>query len=145
MAAELDALGRALADPRRPLVAVVAGAKVSTKLTILRALAAKVDVLVVGGGIANTFILAAGGKIGKSIAESELAGEAKAILEHFPGKVFETVIRSSIAYAESAEKARSILDHRPDLGADYLALADEMFERLPELADARRRVAQIGA
>ena len=65
LAAELDALGRALAAPERPLVAIVAGSKVSTKLTILRALAAKVDALIVGGGIANTFILAAGGDIGK--------------------------------------------------------------------------------
>ena len=87
MAAELDALGKALAAPKRPLVAIVAGSKVSTKLTILRALVAKVDALIVGGGIANTFILAAGGKIGKSLAEADLVGEAKAILDEFPGKV----------------------------------------------------------
>jgi phosphoglycerate kinase len=87
MAAELDALGRALANPKRPLVAIVGGAKVSTKLTILRALAAKVDALIVGGGIANTFILAAGGRIGKSLAEADLVSEAIAILTQFPGKV----------------------------------------------------------
>src|SRR6185312_13337094 len=87
LAAELDALGRALEKPRRPLVAIVAGAKVSTKLTILRALAAKVDTLIVGGGIANTFVLAAGGRIGKSLAEPDLVGEARAILEAFPGRV----------------------------------------------------------
>ncbi len=87
LAAELDALGRALAQPKRPLVAVVGGAKVSTKLTALKALAAKVDLLIVGGGIANTFILAAGGSIGKSLAEPDLIGEAKAILVAFPGKV----------------------------------------------------------
>ena len=87
LAAELDALGKALANPRRPLVAIVAGSKVSTKLTILRALAAKVDCLIVGGGIANTFVLAAGGRIGKSLAEPDLVGEAKAILAEFPGKV----------------------------------------------------------
>ena len=87
LAAELDALGRALASPKRPLVAIVAGSKVSTKLTILRTLAAKVDSLIVGGGIANTFILAAGGNIGSSLAETELVGEAKAILDAFPGKV----------------------------------------------------------
>src|SRR5438105_5494948 len=87
LAAELDALGRALAQPKRPLVAIVGGAKVSTKLTALKALAAKVDALVVGGGIANTFILAAGGSIGKSLAEPDLVGEAKAILVAFPGKV----------------------------------------------------------
>jgi len=87
LAAELDALGRALAHPKRPLIAIVAGSKVSTKLTILRALAAKVDSLIVGGGIANTFVLAAGGKIGKSLAEPDLVGEARAILAEFPGKV----------------------------------------------------------
>jgi phosphoglycerate kinase len=81
MAAELDALGRALAHPARPLLAIVAGAKVSTKLTILKSLAAKVDQLIVGGGIANTFLAAAGLPIGKSLAELELTGEARAIME----------------------------------------------------------------
>src|SRR5438034_351996 len=70
-----------------PLVAIVAGSKVSTKLTVLRALAAKVDVLIVGGGIANTFILAAHGNIGKSLAEPDLVGEAQTILDAFPGRV----------------------------------------------------------
>jgi phosphoglycerate kinase len=87
MAAEIDALTRALANPRRPLVAIVAGAKVSTKVTILRALAEKVDVLIVGGGIANTFVAAAGGRIGTSLAERDFVGEAQAILDRFPGKV----------------------------------------------------------
>jgi phosphoglycerate kinase len=81
MAAELEALGRALGKPARPLVAIVAGAKVSTKLTILKALAEKVDQLIVGGGIANTFMLAAGLPIGKSLAEPELAGEARAVID----------------------------------------------------------------
>jgi phosphoglycerate kinase len=80
MAAELDALGSALANPKRPLVAIVAGSKVSTKLTVLAALAKKVDQLVVGGGIANTFLLAQGKPIGKSLAEPALAGEAKKIM-----------------------------------------------------------------
>jgi len=87
MAAELDALGKALAHPARPLVAIVAGSKVSTKLTVLKALAAKVDVLIVGGGIANTFILAAHGHVGKSLVEAALVPEALAILDAFPGKV----------------------------------------------------------
>ncbi|HSC94320.1 MAG TPA: phosphoglycerate kinase [Burkholderiales bacterium] len=81
MAAELEALGRALGNPARPLVAIVAGAKVSTKLTILKSLAEKVDQLVVGGGIANTFLAAAGLPIGKSLAELELVGEARAIID----------------------------------------------------------------
>src|SRR5919205_197253 len=79
MAAELEALGKALGNPARPLVAIVAGSKVSTKLTILDALAKKVDSLIVGGGIANTFLLAAGKPIGKSLAEKDLVGEAKKI------------------------------------------------------------------
>ena len=81
MAAELDALGQALGNPARPLVAIVAGSKVSTKLTILKSLAAKVDQLIVGGGIANTFLLAAGKPIGKSLAEPDLKGEAQAIID----------------------------------------------------------------
>ena len=81
MAAELDALGSALANPKRPLVAIVGGSKVSTKLTVLGALAKKVDALIVGGGIANTFLLAAGKPIGKSLAEPDLAGEAKRIMK----------------------------------------------------------------
>jgi phosphoglycerate kinase len=81
LAAEIDAITKALAQPKRPLVAIVAGSKVSTKLTILQSLAAKVDGLVVGGGIANTFMLAAGLPIGKSLAEADLVGEAKAVIE----------------------------------------------------------------
>ncbi|MDH5264200.1 MAG: phosphoglycerate kinase [Betaproteobacteria bacterium] len=80
LAAELDALGRALAAPKRPLVAIVAGSKVSTKLTILKSLSARVDQLIVGGGIANTFMLAAGLPVGKSLCEADLAPEAKEIL-----------------------------------------------------------------
>ena len=85
MAAELDALGKALAGPKRPLVAVVGGSKVSTKLSVLEELAKKVDRLIVGGGIANTFLAAAGKPIGRSLAEHELVGDAKRILS--TGKV----------------------------------------------------------
>jgi phosphoglycerate kinase len=81
MAAELDALGKALASPARPLIAIVGGSKVSTKLTVLGELANKVDSLIVGGGIANTFLLAAGKPIGRSLAEPDLAGEAKRIMK----------------------------------------------------------------
>ena len=81
LAAEIDAITKALAHPKRPLVAIVAGAKVSTKLTILQALARNVDQLIVGGGIANTFMLAAGLKIGKSLAEADLVGEARAVID----------------------------------------------------------------
>jgi phosphoglycerate kinase len=80
LAAEMDAIGKALASPKRPLIAIVAGSKVSTKLTILEALSGKVDGLIVGGGIANTFMLAAGLKIGKSLAEPDLVDAAKAVI-----------------------------------------------------------------
>ncbi|SIQ67658.1 phosphoglycerate kinase [Pseudacidovorax sp. RU35E] len=81
LAAEIDAITKALAAPKRPLVAIVAGSKVSTKLTILKSLSANVDQLIVGGGIANTFMLAAGLPIGKSLAEADLVDEAKAVIE----------------------------------------------------------------
>ena len=80
LAAEIDAITKALANPRRPLVAIVAGSKVSTKLTILQSLAKNVDQLIVGGGIANTFMLAAGLPIGKSLAEANLLDDAKAVI-----------------------------------------------------------------
>ncbi len=80
LAAEIDALTKALTAPKRPLVAIVAGSKVSTKLTILQALAAKVDGLIVGGGIANTFMLAEGLPIGKSLAEPDLLDQARAVI-----------------------------------------------------------------
>jgi phosphoglycerate kinase len=120
MAAELDALGKALADPKRPLCAIVGGAKVSTKLTVLRALAAKVDVLVVGGGIANTFILAAGGRIGKSLAEPDLAGEAKAILDQFPGKV--PIPIDAVCAKEFAANAKSELKPLENIESDDMIL-----------------------
>jgi phosphoglycerate kinase len=99
MAAELDALGRALDHPARPLVAIVAGAKVSTKLTILKALAARVDQLIVGGGIANTFLLAAGLPIGKSLAEPDLAGEARAIIDLMKGRGAEVPLPVDVVVA----------------------------------------------
>ncbi len=129
LAAELDALGAALAQPKRPLVAIVAGSKVSTKLTILRALAAKVDTLIVGGGIANTFILAAGGKIGTSLVELDLVGEARAILEEFPGKVPIPVdaVAATEFSATAAPRLTAIENLRPeemilDLGPTSVAV-----------------------
>jgi phosphoglycerate kinase len=98
MAAELDALGKALANPARPLVAIVGGSKVSTKLTVLGALADKVDSLIVGGGIANTFLLAAGKPIGRSLAEPDLAGEAKRIM-----KKTEVLLPTDVVVATSFE------------------------------------------
>jgi len=107
MASELDALGKALARPARPLVAIVAGSKVSTKLTILGALAAKVDQLIVGGGIANTFLLAAGLPIGKSLAEPDLVAEARKIMEatKVPLPVDVVVATELAAHAKARVKA----------------------------------------
>ena len=120
MAAELDALGRALANPKRPVVAIVAGSKVSTKLTILEALAAKVDTLIVGGGIANTFVLAAGGKVGKSLVERDLVGAAKAILDRYPGKV-PVPVDAVVAKAFAAD-APATLKAIEDLDEDDMIL-----------------------
>ena len=100
LAAELDALGKALQQPRRPLIAIVAGSKVSTKLTILKSLAAKVDRLIVGGGIANTFILAAGYAIGKSLAEAELAQQARDIIATAKGRGGEVPIPVDVVCAK---------------------------------------------
>jgi phosphoglycerate kinase len=86
LAMELDALGKALNNPKRPLVAIVAGSKVSTKLSILQSLADKVDHLIVGGGIANTFMLAEGLPIGKSLAEAEMKGDAQAVEQKMTAK-----------------------------------------------------------
>jgi phosphoglycerate kinase len=120
MAAELDALGKALAHPARPLVAIVGGAKVSTKLTVLKALAAKVDALIVGGGIANTFILAAHGHVGKSLVEADLVGEAQAILDAFPGRV--PVPVDAVCAKEFSATAEATLKAIENLEPDDLIL-----------------------
>jgi phosphoglycerate kinase len=123
MAAEIEALTRALDKPARPLVAIVGGAKVSTKLTILAALAAKVDRLIVGGGIANTFLLAAGAPIGKSLAEPELAGEAKKIMEFIRAKGGTVPLPSDVVCAnELSAHARAETKPAGSVGSDELIL-----------------------
>jgi phosphoglycerate kinase len=101
LAAEMDAISKALANPRRPLLAIVAGSKVSTKLTILKALSANVDGLIVGGGIANTFMLAAGLKIGKSLAEPDLLAEATAVIEAMKARGAEVPIPTDVVTAKT--------------------------------------------
>ncbi len=101
LAAEIDAIGKALANPKRPLVAIVAGSKVSTKLTILQALAKNVDGLIVGGGIANTFMLAAGLKIGKSLAEPDLLGDATAVIAAMKARGAEVPIPEDVVTAKA--------------------------------------------
>jgi phosphoglycerate kinase len=128
MAAELEALGRALAQPARPLLAIVAGSKVSTKLTVLGELAKKVDRLIVGGGIANTFLLAAGKPIGKSLAEPDLVGEAKKLLAS--GKVplpTDVVVSTSmegegtVRQLDAVKPDEMILDIGPETARAYAA------------------------
>ncbi len=123
LAAELDALGKALGQPARPLAAIVAGSKVSTKLTILKSLAAKVDRLIVGGGIANTFMLAAGLPIGKSLAEPDLVNEARAIIDMMAARGASVPIPTDVVCAKefSPTAVATVKDAR-DVAADDLIL-----------------------
>jgi phosphoglycerate kinase len=139
LAAELDALGRALAKPKRPLAAIVAGSKVSTKLTILKSLSQRVDQLIVGGGIANTFMLAAGLPIGKSLCEPDLAPEAKEIMVMMQargaavpvptdvvcGKAFAADTPATVKAASDVEDDDMILDIGPETARRYAGLLKE--------------------
>jgi phosphoglycerate kinase len=123
MAEEVSALTQALAQPKRPLVAIVAGSKVSTKLTILMALAKKVDRLIVGGGIANTFMLAAGLPIGRSLAEPDLVGDARKVIELLRAKGGEVPIPVDVVVAkEFAATAAATVKAATDVAADDLIL-----------------------
>jgi phosphoglycerate kinase len=123
LAAEIDAITQALANPRRPLVAIVAGSKVSTKLTILQALSAKVDGLIVGGGIANTFMLAAGLKIGKSLAEPDLVADAKAVIESMKARGAAVPIPTDVVVAKKfAADAEATVKAATDVADDDLIL-----------------------
>jgi len=123
LAAEIDAIGKALASPKRPLVAIVAGSKVSTKLTILRALSTKVDGLIVGGGIANTFMLAAGLKIGESLAEPDLLDEAKAVIDAMKARGAEVLIPVDVVCAKTfAADAPATVKAAADVATDDLIL-----------------------
>ncbi|UCH18082.1 MAG: phosphoglycerate kinase [Burkholderiales bacterium] len=123
LAAEIDAITKALANPKRPLVAIVAGSKVSTKLTILQSLAKKVDQLIVGGGIANTFALAAGLPIGKSLAEPGLVAEAKAVIQAMKARGAEVPIPEDVVCAkEFKADAPAGVKAAGDVQADDLIL-----------------------
>ncbi len=123
LAAELDALGRALGAPKRPMLAIVAGSKVSTKLTILASLAEKVDGLIVGGGIANTFMLAAGLKIGKSLAEPDLVDEAKKLIEGMNARGATVPIPVDVVCAkEFSATAAATIKNVADVAEDDLIL-----------------------
>ncbi len=123
LAAEIDAIGKALAQPKRPLVAIVAGSKVSTKLTILQSLASRVDGLIVGGGIANTFMLAVGLPIGKSLAEPDLLADAKAVIAAMKARGAEVPIPVDVVVAkEFKAEAVATVKAAADVEADDLIL-----------------------
>jgi phosphoglycerate kinase len=123
LAAEIDAISKALANPKRPLVAIVAGSKVSTKLTILQSLAKNVDQLIVGGGIANTFMLAAGLPIGKSLAEADLVGDAKAVIEAMKARGAAVPIPVDVVTAKTfAADAPATVKAATDVAADDMIL-----------------------
>ncbi len=143
MAAELDALGKALKEPARPMVAIVAGSKVSTKLTILESLADKVDQLIVGGGIANTFLLAQGKPIGKSLAEPDLVEDAKKIIAKMAAKggvvPLPTDVVTAKEFAENAPAEYKLID---DVAADDMIL-DIGEESAQKLADILKNAGTI--
>ncbi|MET1116241.1 MAG: phosphoglycerate kinase [Comamonas sp.] len=135
LSAEIDALQKALAAPAQPLVAIVAGSKVSTKLTILEALSHKVDQLIVGGGIANTFMLAAGLKIGKSLAEPDLVAQAKAVIDAMAARGAQVPIPTDVVVAKTfAADAPATIKAATDVADDDLILdiGPETAKRLAE-------------
>ncbi len=139
LAAEIDAINQALASPKRPLVAIVAGSKVSSKLTILQALASKVDQLIVGGGIANTFMLASGLNIGKSLAEPGLVDDARAVIAAMKARGAEVPIPTDVVTAKTfAADAVATTKAAADVADDDLIL-----DIGPETA--RRLAAQLKA
>lgn len=123
LSAEIDAISKALAAPARPLAAIVAGSKVSTKLTILQSLAKNVDQLIVGGGIANTFMLAAGLKIGKSLAEPDLVGEAKAVIDAMAARGAAVPVPTDVVTAKAfAPDAVATVKKATDVADDDMIL-----------------------
>ena len=130
LSSELDSLAKALADPARPMVAIVGGSKVSTKLTVLEALSEKVDQLVVGGGIANTFLKAMGHNVGKSLCEDDLVETAKVLIEKMEARGASIPIATDVVCAkEFAEDAEATLKN-----ADEVTDDDMIFDIGPESA-----------
>lgn len=141
--AELEALGRALLAPKRPLVAIVGGSKVSTKLSILQSLADKVDQLIVGGGIANTFMLAAGLPIGKSLAEPDQIDQARAVMQKMQARGAAVPIPVDVVCAtEFSAQAKATVKAAKDVAADDLIL-DIGPQTSAELADILKNAGTI--
>lgn len=141
LAAEIDALGKALAQPQRPLAAIVAGSKVSTKLTILQSLAGKVDQLIVGGGIANTFMLAAGLPIGKSLAEPGLVDAARSVMQAMKERGAEVPIPTDVVTAKAFSADAPATTKRADAVEEDDLILDIGPETAARLA---RQLAQAG-
>ena len=132
LAAELEALGKALASPRRPLVAIVGGSKVSTKLTVLESLSKIVDQLIVGGGIANTFIAAAGHKVGKSLCEADLIDTARKLMADAKARGADIPIPTDVVVGkEFSETAKATLKQVNEVADD-----DMIFDVGPETSRA---------
>jgi len=143
LAAELDALGKALETPQKPLVAIVGGSKVSTKLTVLESLSTKVDQLIVGGGIANTFIAAAGYAVGKSLYEADLIAEAKRLMAAAKEKGGEIPVPVDVVCAkEFSESAEATVKNVADVADDDLIL-DIGPETAKEYADILAKAGTI--
>jgi phosphoglycerate kinase len=132
LAEELDALNKALADPKRPMVAIVGGSKVSTKLTVLESLSTKVDQLVVGGGIANTFIKAAGHNVGKSLCEDDLVDTAKALMEKAEAAGATIPIATDVVVGRKFDENEPAVQKKVDEVADD----DMIFDIGPDSANA---------
>ncbi len=131
LAEELDALNKALADPKRPMVAIVGGSKVSTKLTVLEALSEKVDQLVVGGGIANTFIKAAGHNVGKSLCENDLVDTAKALMEKMTARGATIPVATDVVVGQKFDENEPAVQKK----ADEVADDDMIFDIGPDSAN----------
>ena len=143
MAAEIEALTKAVEEAKHPLVAIVGGSKVSTKLTILNNLAQKVDQLIVGGGIANTFLLAAGHKIGKSLAEPDLVDECKKILETLAAKGATLPLPTDVVVAKEFSETAEVRCCKVDEVADDEMILDVGPETAAMLAEILKKAGTI--
>jgi phosphoglycerate kinase len=135
LAEELDALNKALANPARPMVAIVGGSKVSTKLTVLEALSEKVDQLVVGGGIANTFLKAAGHPVGKSLCEDDLVGTAQSLMEKMTARGATIPIATDVVVGKQFDENEPAVLKKADEVADDEMIFDIGPDSAKELAD----------
>lgn len=147
LTAELEALGEALQNPQRPLAAIVAGSKVSTKLTILDSLADQVDQLIVGGGIANTFLLAQGLPIGKSLAEADLVEDARRIMAKIKAKGGEVPLPTDVVVAKQfAADAPATIKNVADVAEDdmILDIGPESAQKLAQMMQTARTIVWNG-